>query len=78
VAAQLTNSANFSPPGCVDLSLQAFNAGNYQAAADLLTNADTSGAGATTCDSIVTANPNAFTESPTAHPPVYNPSGEVR
>jgi hypothetical protein len=84
VAARLTNTAPNapanSPPGCVDLSLQAFNAGNYQDAADLLTNADTSGATtATTCDSIVTTNATAaFTESPTAHPPVYNPSGQVR
>jgi hypothetical protein len=83
VALQLTNTINNPPttaPGCVDLSLQAFNSGNYQDAADLLTNADTSGA--TTCDSIVTtganANPSAFPESPDATPPVYNPSGHVR
>ena len=71
VAQKLTNVGG---TGCVDLSLQAFNAGNYQDAADLLTNADPTGN--TTCDSIVTQNLGAFTETPAT--PVYNPSGQIR
>jgi hypothetical protein len=82
VASQLTNGST----GCVDLSLSLFQkalgesppqqTADFQDAADLLTNADTSGT--TTCDSIITTNPNAFPESPGATPPVFNPSGQVR
>jgi hypothetical protein len=51
----------------------------FQAAANLLTNADTFNN--TTCDYIVSNNPGAFSPSPpVVNPfgPFYNPSGEVR
>ena len=89
VASQLTNN---NGTGCVDLSLSLFNkamgeippqqTADFQDAADLLTNADTTGT--TTCDSIVTTNayvPGAFQETLSPLPPaapVYNPSGQLR
>jgi hypothetical protein len=90
VASQLTNQ---NGTGCVDLSLSLFNkamgeippqqTADFQDAADLLTNADTTGS--TTCDSIVTTNayvPGAFHETlpplPQGAAPIYNPSGQLR
>jgi hypothetical protein len=61
---------------------------DLQIAADLLSNADTSGSptSSITCDSIVTTNllptspcyPTCFTETLVGPPPVFNPSGQVR
>src|SRR5262249_19764892 len=94
VASQLTNdNGTGNGTGCVDVSLRLFNkamgeippqqTADFQDAADLLTNADTTGA--TTCDSIVTTNayvPGAFQETlpplPPGAAPVYNPSGQLR
>jgi hypothetical protein len=93
VASQLHNQNGTNGTGCVDLSLSLFNkamgevppqqTADFQDAADLLTNADTTGT--TTCDSIVTTNayvPGAFQETlPPLLPgaaPVYNPSGQLR
>lgn len=90
VASQLTNQ---NGTGCVDLSLSLFNkamgeippqqTADFQDAAALLTNADTTGT--TTCDSIVTTNayvPGAFQETlpplPPGAAPVYNPTGQLR
>jgi len=93
VASQLHNNQNGTGTGCVDLSLSLFNkamgevppqqTADFQDAADLLTNADTTGT--TTCDSIVTNNayvPGAFQQTlpplPPGAAPVYNPSGQLR
>ena len=92
VAAQLAAVTAGGNVGCVYLSQSYFDiaqleSGNptqqlqdYNIAADLLSNADTSN-NPITCDSIVTFDlqnvPNAFVPT-NGPPPVYNPSGHVR
>jgi hypothetical protein len=75
--------------GCVPLSQTYFDfaqseglypvqqAQDIQIAADLLSNADTSGS-PITCDSIVTTFQSSFHEDTGSTPPVFNPSGQIR
>jgi len=74
------------PTGCLGVSLTDFLNGitqggaaqtaDFQNAANLLTNADSTGG--TTCDSIVTSNYSSFHQSLGTTPPVLNPSGQIR